>query len=212
MNSRKSLTSDLPAHRSQLSSTNSGRRSRRTFIAGAAAVLLTPRALLSLSHTEFGLVNPPLKVPDFPVVCSDGSSRTLAGILHRRVTAIQLMFTACTTTCPIQGTIFHHVQKLLPDQASRGIQLLSLSVDPQTDGPVVLQSWLNHFKPEPGWIAAAPNPANLELMRAFFGVGKSAADNHTTEVSLVNRDGLLVFKTGDLPNPEVIANTLTKIP
>jgi len=185
--------------------------SRRSFVLGSAAVLLRPCGLWGLAHSDFGPVAPPLKMPDIPLVCSNGASRSLQSLAEGNTTAIQLMFTACTTTCPIQGTIFRHVQRLIPDQLSSRIQLLSLSIDPQADGPAVLQSWLGHYQSKPGWLAAAPRAENLEAMRRFFGAGTTPGDNHTTQVSLIDRRGMLVYRTEELPDPAIVADLLRQI-
>jgi protein SCO1/2 len=135
---------------------------------------------------------------------------SLAALVKQHATAWQLMFTACRTTCPIQGAIFARLQSLLPDQVARGIQLLSLSVDPATDTPEALAAWLRRFHAHPGWIAAAPRPDDVERIRAFAGRGRSATDNHTTQVQLVDREGLLVWRTFELPEPEEVAALLRK--
>ena len=127
---------------------------------------------------------------------------TLPRLLAERVSALQVMFTACRTTCPIQGAIFARVQKLLADQVARGIQLVSLSVDPAHDTSVALSHWLRRFGARPGWRAAAPRPADVEQVRAFFGAGRTATDNHSTQVQLFDRTGSLVWRTGELPEAE----------
>ena len=76
------------------------------------------------------------------LVGHDGVTTTLPRLLAERATALQVMFTACTTTCPIQGAIFARVQKLIPDQVAHGIQLVSLSVDPAHDTSAALARWL----------------------------------------------------------------------
>ena len=104
------------------------------------------------------------------------------------------------------------VQKLLPDQAARGIQLLSLSIDPQRDSPQALRAWLARFHAGPGWLAAAPaDVADVPGLRAFTGPGKNAADPHTTRVLILDRQGLLVWRTFDLPDAAEIADLLRKV-
>src|SRR3954454_21338403 len=110
---------------------------RRAFLAtmGAALLAPTPARADEVVQSDHGAVKPPRVAPALKVVRQDGVSTTLQGLVDRHVTAAQLMFTSCTTTCPIQGAIFARVQRLLPDHVGRGIQLLSLSVDPDHDTP-----------------------------------------------------------------------------
>lgn len=161
---------------------------------------------------EHGRVNPPLPPPDVPVVCHDGRRSRLRALVRGRVTALHPMFTSCTATCPIQGAVLAKVQKLLPDRAARGIQFLSLSIDPQRDSPQALRDWLARFRAGPGWIAAAPAAvSDLPALRAFSGPGKNTADPHTTRVLVLNREGLLVWRTFDLPDASEIADILRKV-
>jgi protein SCO1/2 len=122
------------------------------------------------------------------------------------------MFTSCTATCPIQGAVLAKVQKLLPDQAARGIQILSISIDPRHDTPAALRTWLARFRAGPGWIAAAPAAeADVSALRTFTGPGRNASDPHTTQVLILDRKGLLVWRTFELPDAAEIADILRQI-
>jgi protein SCO1 len=187
------------------------RLSRRSlftaFAAGCGSSLLRCR----LSAQEHGPVKPPIRAPDISITRFDGVSTSLLALANHHATAVQLMFTGCSTTCPMQGAIFEQAQKMLSDHAARGIQLLSLSVDPQNDSPEALTAWLRRFHAGPGWIAAAPQLKDVERVRSFFGRGRSALDNHTTQVQVLNRDGLLVWRTFELPAAEEIARILQRV-
>jgi protein SCO1 len=161
---------------------------------------------------DHGRVKPPLPPPDIEVVSHNGSKTRLPALLHGRATALHSMFTICQATCPIQGAIFARVQKLLPNQSARGIQLVSLSIDPRRDTPAALQKWLDGFHARPGWIAAAPAAeADGATVRTLTGGGRNPADNHSTQVLIFNRNGLLVWRTFDFPEAEEIATILRKV-
>jgi protein SCO1/2 len=191
------------------------RHSRRGFLigigVGAGGGALPVLRLGRAAGPDHGRIRPPVPPPDLPLVGHDGAGTTLALLLAERVTALQVMFTACTTTCPIQGAIFARVQKLVPDQMARGIQLVSLSVDPVHDTSAALAHWLRRFGARPGWRAASPRPADVEQVRAFFGGGRTATDNHSTQVQLFDRTGSLVWRTGELPEAEEVAALLRRI-
>lgn len=152
-----------------------------------------------------GRVSPPVLVPDIHLVRNDGQSTTLPQLAAGHITALQLMFTRCTTTCPIAAAIFQRVQKALPGMAARGIQLLSLSIDPQSDSPTALSAWRDRFHAGPAWIAAAPATADSALLQDFFGKGADSAD-HSNQVNILDRHGRLIWRTNDLPSaPEIIS-------
>lgn len=204
-----------------MSGQRSQRFSRRSFLGGVTRglpALATPalgipwRALAADGARGHGRVNPPLPPPDIEVVCQDGAKLRLPALLRGRATALHAMFTICQATCPIQGAIFARVQKLLPDQAARKIQLVSLSIDPRRDSPAILRKWLAGFHARPGWIAAAPSlEADGETVRTFTGGGNTPADNHTTQVLVFNRQGLLIWRTFDFPEADEIATILRKV-
>jgi protein SCO1/2 len=184
--------------------------SRRALCAWLGAALW-PSLARAQSVADHGRVEPPTPVPDIGVVRHDGTSSRLRALVRDRATAVQIMFTSCRAACPIEGAIFERVQMLVPDQLARGIQLLSLSIDPRNDTPLALSQWLSRFHARPGWIAAAPRLAEVEHLRAFAGAGRNPADNHSTQVHLVDRRGLLVWRTFELPEAEEIAGILRKL-
>jgi protein SCO1 len=184
--------------------------SRRAFVNGLA-LLAASQILPAQSHGPVGRVQPALAVPDLPLICHDGAKKNLAELLAGQATATQLMFTECTTTCPMQGAIFSRVQKLIPDQTASKIQLLSISIDPETDNPAALSEWRKRFQAREGWIAAAPAATGLAEIKTFFGRGTNATDDHPTQVFIINREGKLIWRTFDLPSPESIVDILTKM-
>ena len=190
---------------------------RRQFLSHALATTAVAVLETRRSHAQTpgnghdGKIYPPRPVPDIPLRCDDGTSTRMATLLHGKATALHLVFTQCTTTCPIQGAIFEKVQGLLPDQTKHSVQLLSLSIDPESDTPEALHLWLQRFHGRPGWIAAAPRIEDLPAIRSFFGDGDRAVGNHITQVQIIDRNGALIWRTFDLPSPESIASMLRMI-
>ena len=85
---------------------------------------------------------PRVPAPNQPLTDTLGRSIDLSTLLRGKVTAVQLMFAGCSSTCPIQGAVFAAVaqQVKAPDA-----QLLSLTIDPLGDSPQALRSWLGRF-------------------------------------------------------------------
>jgi protein SCO1/2 len=169
------------------------------------------RAYADLVNADHGRIDPPVPMPDVTVRCADGRAASLAALVKGRATAVHLIFTGCSTVCPIQGAIFQRVQSLLTDQAARGIQLLSLSIDPVGDSPAAMRSWLQRFDAHDGWIAVAPDPKDLDRLLELFGQGRNAVESHATVVNIVDRRGELVWRTRELPSAETIADILRRV-
>ncbi len=160
---------------------------------------------------DHGRVEPPVPIPDIPVRRADGAAAGLAEMLRGRATALHLMFTGCSSVCPIQGAIFERVQALLPDQQARAIQLISLSIDPLLDTPLAMREWLERYDAREGWTAVAPDAKDVGRMLDVFGQGRNALESHTTQVNIINRQGDLVFRTPELPSAEAIADLLRRV-
>ncbi len=180
---------------------------RRSVMAGLAAGFALC-AVPALAHSNIGPVKPPLAVPDVEIVTSDGFRGPLRDRLLGRVTAIQLMFTQCKSICPIEAATFARTQEALAGIASDGIQLLSLSIDPLTDTPEVMKAWLDGLGAGSAWTAAAPVKADLGRARAFFDGASDFGEDHSTAMSLLNRAGMLVWRTPELPAPEEVVRLL----
>jgi protein SCO1/2 len=191
---------------------------RRHVCVSAAAVCAAAlgsgvgHAGVALVAADHGRVDPPVAVPDIAVHRAGGGVvARLAALLRGRATALHLMFTGCSSVCPIQGAIFQQVQALLPDQQARRIQLMSLSIDPLDDTPRAMRAWLARFGARDGWVAVAPEPKDLDLVLDLFGQGRNAVESHATQVNIIDRHGELVFRTPQLPSADAIANILRRV-
>jgi protein SCO1/2 len=171
------------------------------------------------AHFPFGIVAPPRPLPAGPVQTHLGQSTELRALLEGRATALQLMFTGCSATCPIQGALFAQTQTLLARHAATAVpmQLLSLSIDPLSDSPQALAGWLRRSGAGTGtpWIAAAPRVADVDRLVTLLGSGGEpkprGSDPHTGQVYIVDRKGQLVWRTPSLPPPAEIIKALASV-
>ncbi len=132
-------------------------RARRRWLGAAAALIAAPWAAShTLAHGSFGPVQPALAAPALSLSDMNGQRVALTTMLTGRVTALQLMFTGCSATCPIQGAMFADVQQRLAADDPR-LRLLSVSIDPLGDDPKALRAWLAKFGAQASrWSAALP--------------------------------------------------------
>ena len=179
---------------------------RRLLTAGALALLGVGVPAAGRAAVGVGPVVPAVAAPALPLRRHDGAARTLAAQLRGAVTAVQLMFTGCSTVCPIQGALFAALQAASLAERGATVRLLSLSIDPLADDPAALSAWLRRFGAGPAWSAAAPAPEALEGMLALFKGAAAAGDRHTGQVHVFDRDARLVWRTSELPpTAEVMA-------
>lgn len=94
------------------------------------------------AQAPLALVLPRVPAPQLPLTDTLGRSICLPARLRGKVTAVQLMFAGCSSTCPIQGAVYAAVAQKVkaPD-----VRLLSFTVDPLDDTPQSLHTWLGRF-------------------------------------------------------------------
>ncbi len=172
-----------------------------------ASALVSP----SRAHGLVGAVRPPRALPAIKLVLHDGTVTDLQTVLRGKTTAMQFMFTGCSQTCPLQGALFAEVQQKLPKEVEHRVQFLSISIDPLGDDPSALAAWLRRFGAAPRWRAALPPMPELDRLRAALQIANDGSDSHTGQVFLIDRHGLLVWSTEDLPPVDMVLRQLVNI-
>ena len=130
---------------------------RRAVLSAGLAAMAAPAAWAASSGSAApAKPAPPTGAPTAlqpapPLVFTDGLGRAatwpalLAGGL---VTAVQTIFTTCSSTCPTQGQFF---ATLAARQRVPGLRCLSLSIDALGDDPPRLAVWQARFGAHPAW-------------------------------------------------------------
>ncbi|MDM0116402.1 SCO family protein [Variovorax sp. J22R133] len=154
---------------------------------------------------------PPVAAVPLRLRRHDGAASNLTAQLHGGSTAVQLMFTGCSTVCPIQGALFSALQSALLAERDATTRLLSLSIDPLADDPAALSAWLRRFGAMPTWSAAAPAIEALDPMLLLFKGGAVAGDRHTGQVYLFDGYSRLVWRTSELPPAAEVMTALRRI-
>jgi len=178
-------------------------------LAGMALGGLIPG--LASAHALVGAIRPPLTLPAIKLVRHDGVATDLPTILLGKATAMQFMFTGCSQTCPLQGALFAAVQQKMPQNLKDSVQFLSVSIDSLGDDPRALSAWLRQFGAGPNWMAALPSSQELQRLRTSLQISNDGQDSHTGQVFLIDRRGLLVWGTEDLPPADVVLRQLVNI-
>jgi protein SCO1 len=161
------------------------------------------------AHDPFGPLRPPLPAPRLALTGDDGNRFELRERLRGRITALQLMFTTCNATCPIQGALFAAVAPLIAGQ--REMQLLSLSIDPLGDSPQALRAWLVRFGTHAHWRAAVPRVEEVDRLLDFVRGRAAGADRHTAQVYLFDRLARLSYRTADMPPARFVADMMGQL-
>jgi protein SCO1 len=124
-----------------------------------------------------------------------------------QVTAVQLMFTGCSSTCPPQGLLF----ALLSDAVSAlPVRLLSLSIDTLGDTPERLRAWQQRFgeQARPAWQLALPRAGEIDTLTATLRGKAAQPGTHTSQVFVLDAQGRLAWRSGDLPPVSLVADLM----
>jgi protein SCO1/2 len=183
------------------------RRGALAWLLGTPCAWAQPVAVPA--HDPFGPVRPPQPVPKLRLTREDGSAFDLPTQLRGRISAVQLMFTGCSATCPIQGALFAALAPMVA--AQREMQLLSLSIDPLGDSPQALAAWRARFGAATNWQAAVPGARDVDRLLDFLRGRAQGVDRHTAQIYLFDRQARLAYRTADMPPARFVADLMNEL-
>lgn len=188
-----------------------GSMSRRAVLKGVAALALLRTTGGVSAHGLLGPVTPALPLPALEVTLHDGRRLPLAAVLRGRWTALQLMFTGCSSVCPVQGAVFAELQALLRrESAGRAPrpQLLSISIDALGDDAPALARWRAQFGAGADWRAGVPDLAGVDRLLDTLRGRATGVDRHSAQVFIVDGAGRLVYRCAELASATAVAQVL----
>ena len=200
---------DLPDH--SLNGAWPRTLSRRRLLAlGAICVAATSVAHRAEAHSNAGRVLPRATPPGMRLTLHDARPSSLQKLVSRRVTALQLVFTRCRATCPIQGALFAAAAKQLGQRLTEA-QLVSVSIDPANDDPAALSAWLERHGKSTRWSAGRPEPKDIETFMDFLKARANGPDRHTGQVYYFDREGRLALRSVDFPPAQEVVRALEEL-
>ncbi len=187
-----------------------GLRRRTAVLAGLGLAL--PMLSGAQTHAGMGPVEPRLAAPGLALTLHSGRAARLPDLLRGQITALQLMFTGCGSTCPIQGVIFSSLQSSIAHSLPQA-QMLSLSIAPLNDDARALANWLQRFGAGPRWQAAVPAVRDGDVMLDFLAGRRKPgqADRHTPQVYLFDRQGRLAYRCAELASSADISKLMVQL-
>lgn len=181
---------------------------RRRWLGSALGLAAPMSGLFSApasAHDSLGPVAPPRPAPALRLTLHNGAQRSLPLLLRGRFTALQLMFTTCSNTCPIQGAVFAALQGPAQLQVP-GAQLLSVSINPLADDARALAAWRQRLGAQALWLAAAPPLRHADALLNFVNGRRASAQNsddpHTAQTYLFDQQGRLAYRCAELAGPQ----------
>jgi protein SCO1/2 len=179
-----------------------GRSPRQGLFLAVGAAALIAGALIAfyrLRAPEFRLTARPPgpAMSDFTLIDYDGRPRSLADY-RNHVVVIYFGYVHCPDACPAELFKLDQVMKLL-GPASRQVQVLFITLDPERDTPQVLKDYVTAFNP--AFVGLTGTAAQIDRAAAAFNVehakvpsGEDYAIDHSSETYVVDAGGHLLLR------------------
>lgn len=149
------------------------RRSERTRARSAAravAVVLTVMAVTTATAADkprFTRTDVEVTVPDVTLIDQRGDEVSFVEAMGSdRPVFVEFIFATCTTICPVLSAGYASLQRKLDDE--HAVDLISITIDPEHDGPPELREYLERYGARPGWDFLTGSRKDIDsVMRAF---------------------------------------------
>jgi protein SCO1 len=149
-------------------------------------------------------------VPNFNLTDQTGEPFESAAKVRGKVWIADFIYTTCPGPCPRMSSQMHEVEKALAGE--NDVRLVSFTVDPEHDTPLVLAAYGQRFGATPGvWYFLTGSRDTLQhLCRDVFMLGNvDGTLEHSTRFVLVDRDSRVrgFYDTSEADSiPRVIAD------
>ncbi len=160
----------------------------------------------------------PLAPTDIEVQDQDGKRlKFYADLVRGRTVVISFMFTGCKTVCPPQTAIMTDVRLKLNAAANplKDVLLISLTVDPLSDGPTQLKRFANKFEITPtlsnGWVFLTGEPEKIGVLLKSLGAAQANPNDHTDLIWLANDQKKRWTRTSGFSSPEQLVQLLQEV-
>ena len=163
-------------------SSQSGKESERASIPRGASQ--DPSLTQSAQRPKTGLEP---SIPDVDVLDQDGNRiHFYSDLIKGKVVVISFIFTTCKLYCPMLGENLSKLQGALGARLGRDVNLITVSVDPETDTPERLKAWGAMFDAKPGWtFVTGAKPEIDKVSMALTGAAAIKGD-HSAVVYIGN--------------------------
>lgn len=107
---------------------------------------------------------------DNPVVTQDGETlKFYSDVLKDRIVVVNLFYTECKGSCPLNNQKLSHVQDLLGERFGSDYIFVSVSLDPKTDTQEKIKKYADSFGARDGWLFLTGDEKSLRQITQRLG-------------------------------------------
>lgn len=139
------------------------------FVSPLAILFVRPAAAAGPESSHF---------PNVALITQDGKTvHFYDDLIKGKIVVINLIYTTCHFSCPLETARLIQVQKKLGDRVGKDIFFYSISIDPEHDTPEVLKDYMEKFHVGPGWTFLTGKKADIIFLGRRLGIYTDAAIN-----------------------------------
>jgi len=133
-------------------------------------------------------------------------------LLKGKSVAVNLIYTRCTASCPLETAKLVQVQRLLGDRVGKDIFFYSISIDPAHDTPEALKAYAAKYHVGPGWLFLTGKEEDIKLIAKKLGLSSltdaSNRDGHLPSLMIGNEAAGQWMRNSAVDNPQFLAMTI----
>ena len=130
-------------------------------------------------------------------------------LVKGKIVAINLIYTTCKYSCPLETARLVQLQKLMGDRMGKDVFFYSISIEPEHDTPEVLKAYAEKYHVGPGWLFLTGKAADIKLLSHKLGLDSLPTvddpDGHTPHLLIGNEATGLWMKNSALDNTRFLA-------
>jgi protein SCO1/2 len=148
--------------------------------------------------------------PNVELITQDGKVvHFYDDLIKGKVVVIDLIYTHCVDSCPLETARLVQVRKLLGDAMGKEIFFYSITIDPKRDTSEVLKDYSEKYHVGPGWTFLTGKKADIDMLSKKLGLYQDPdpndRDGHMAAVLIGNEPGGQWMRNAATDNPRFLA-------
>ena len=148
--------------------------------------------------------------PNVELTTQDGKKvKFYDDLIRGKIVVIDLIYTHCVDSCPLETARLAQVQKILGDRVGKEIFFYSITIDPRHDTPAVLKAYAEKYQVGPGWTFLTGKKEDIDLISKKIGLytepDPADRDGHTPSVLLGNEPMGQWMRNSATDNPQFLS-------
>jgi protein SCO1/2 len=115
--------------------------------------------------------------PNVPLTTQNGDQVHFYDLIQGKIVAIELMYTSCRYSCPLETARLAQVHTLLGDRMGKDVFFYSISIDPTFDTPRVLKAYAEKYLAGAGWTFLTGKQEDIDLVSKKLGLQQAEQEN-----------------------------------